>query len=166
MQPECTFVQLPPDLPIFIKPQGEQVKDFRAEWYQFVRKGKDSRFYVNPYPKFTSDITLTGKRVKKLINNSIKTAEDMFEITPKVIFSPGEIKYGMNGNLADSLMTPLLYNYNSLDGSEENPKVIAIGDMPMLIQKEVQARALFLDHFYSFFKYCILHGLTNVNLNF
>jgi hypothetical protein len=83
-----------------------------------VRKGKDSRFYVNPYPKYTSDIMLTGSRVKKLMNNSIKTAEDIFEITPKCIFSPGEIKYGMNANLADSFMTPLLYNYNSLDGNE------------------------------------------------
>ena len=80
---------------------------------------------------------LTSQRVKKLINNSIKTAEDIFEMTPKVIFSPGEIKYGMNTNLADSFMTPMLYNYNSLEGKESNPRVIAIGDMPMLIQKEI-----------------------------
>jgi hypothetical protein len=61
----------------------------------------------------------------------------MFEITPKVIYSPAEVKYGYNKSLCDSFMTPLLYNYNSIDGQEDNPKVIAIGDMPMLVQKEL-----------------------------
>lgn len=75
--------------------------------------------------------------MKKLINNSMKPAEDIFEMTPKVIFSPAEIKYGLNTNLADSFLTPMLYNYNSLDGKEDNPRVITIGDMPMLIQKEI-----------------------------
>jgi hypothetical protein len=71
------------------------------------------------------------------MNNSIKPAEDQFDITPKVIYSPGELKYGLESTLADSFMTPFLYNYNSLHGQEKNPKVIAIGDMPLLIQKEI-----------------------------
>jgi len=42
MQPECTFVQLSPDHPMFIRPQGESNQDFKAEWHNFLKRGKDS----------------------------------------------------------------------------------------------------------------------------
>jgi hypothetical protein len=105
---------MPPDLPLFIRPTGEQSKDYRGEWFQFMKKGKDSRFFVNPYPKFTSDIILNSEKVKNLVNNTIKTNEDLYDISPKAIYSPGEQKFGMDQNMADSFLTPLLYSYNSL----------------------------------------------------
>jgi len=37
---------------------------------------------------------LTQQKVKNLVNNTIKTNEDLFDITPKAIFSPGEQKFG------------------------------------------------------------------------
>ena len=68
LQPECTFLQLAPDLPMFIKPQGESEKDFRGEWFNFVRKHKNSNFIVNPLPKYINDITLTKDKVGSLFN--------------------------------------------------------------------------------------------------
>lgn len=144
MQPECTFIQFAPDDPLFIRPEGDSEKDYRAEWRELVRHGKDSRFYVNPYPKFTSDILLTKERVKRLVNDSIKPAFDAFEVAPKVLYSPSDLKHNSitDKPIADAFLTPLLYSYNTLQGTESNPRVVAIGDMPLLIQKEIQARAL------------------------
>ena len=59
MAPDCTLIQIPPDHPMFIRSTEESAKDYLGEWYQFLRKGKDSQFYVNPYPKFASDTVLT-----------------------------------------------------------------------------------------------------------
>jgi hypothetical protein len=42
----------------------------------------------------------------------------MFDISPKVIYSPAERKHGKNNIIADAIMTPFLYSYNSLSGSE------------------------------------------------
>ena len=50
MQPECTFLQIPPDLPMFIKPSAESEKDFIGEWYQFIRKAKNSDFLLIRFP--------------------------------------------------------------------------------------------------------------------
>jgi hypothetical protein len=60
MQPDCTYIQLPPDLPLFIKPGRETENDYRGEWYRFIKKRKNSSFFVNPYPKFTSDIMMNS----------------------------------------------------------------------------------------------------------
>lgn len=137
MAPECTLLQLPPDLPMFIRPTGESDKDYRGEWFQFLRRGKDSYFYVNPYPKFTSDIVLTKKRVQSLIRNSILPANDQFELGPKAIYSEAEPRCGTTKLVPDTLLTPLLYSFNTRTGGETNPQVMAVGDMPLLIQKDL-----------------------------
>ena len=59
MKPECTFLQMSPDEPFFVRPEGLQEHDYRLEWDKFIRKGKYSDFYVNPKPKYTSDIVLS-----------------------------------------------------------------------------------------------------------
>ena len=147
MQPQCTFLQFHPDDPLFIRPQTDCEDNYFREWNQFIRYGKDSRFYVSPSPKYTSDLILSNDRVKKLVNNSIKTAVDNFEMTPKVLYSPSDMKHAslFERPTSDAFLTPLLYSYNSLASTESNPRVIAVGDMPMLIQKELYARALTID---------------------
>ena len=75
MQPECTFVQMPPDLPMFIKPQNQ---DFRSELYQFVRYARDANFFVNPLPQYASDIQMTKVRVEQLINQTFRSSPELF----------------------------------------------------------------------------------------
>lgn len=70
------------------------------------------------------------------MNGSMKTSND-FDVTPKAIFSKAELKYtsGLDPSKSfpDAFLTPLLYNYHALDGTEENPRVVAVGDMPMIV---------------------------------
>ena len=51
----------------------------------------------------------------------------------------------------DALMTPILWHYNSI-ASEANPRVLVVGDMPLLIQKEMAARAMPLTAVQSLFQ--------------
>ena len=88
MKPECTFLQLAPDHPLFIRPED---KDYRSEWHQFIRRSKYSDFYVNPKPKYTSDVVMSKERVKSFVNNCIKPAENEFELGSKVIYSQSEL---------------------------------------------------------------------------
>ena len=147
MQPECTFIQFAPDDPLFIKPEGDSAKDFRLEWRELVRRGKHSRFFVNPHPKYTSEVILTNEKVRQLMNHCLKPAIDEYEITPKVLYSPSDLKHSAltDRPIPDAFLTPLLYSYNTLSSTATNPRVIAIGDMPTLVQKEIQARALNID---------------------
>ena len=93
MQPECTLVQLPPDHPMFILPDGSNERNYKAEWYSFLKKGKNSEFFVNPYPKFTGETVLTQQRMKRFMVNCIEPEGEEFQVTPKVIYSPAEMKY-------------------------------------------------------------------------
>jgi hypothetical protein len=149
MQPECTVVQLPPDIPLFIRPEGDQQHDYQGEWYQFVRRGKDSEFFVNPRPAYARDTIFTKSRLAQLFDSSLKGAVGDIEIGPSVIYST-ETRYeylpASRDTIApDAFLTSFLYPYNSLMDTAENPRVLAIGDMPVLIQKELQARALSVD---------------------
>jgi hypothetical protein len=66
MKPETVFVQLPPDLPVFIKNASEGKGDYRDKWYQFLKRAHDCSFLVNPRPKFTSDVVMHGDKLKRL----------------------------------------------------------------------------------------------------
>lgn len=141
-QPECTFIEMEPDNPMFIKPAAKDT-DYLAEWHQFIRYGKNSSFHVNPKPKYANDLILTRSKVKSLVHNCLKSNPYEFEIGPKVIYSQNDLKFQSATTLAsDAYLTSLLYPYNTLSGIDKNPQVIAIGDMPMLVQREIQARAL------------------------
>lgn len=72
---------------MFIRPDGTNERNYKSEWYNFLAKGKDSSFYINPMPKFASDIVLTNKRLKSLINTSLKHMEDEFEFSSKIAYS-------------------------------------------------------------------------------
>lgn len=149
MQPECTFVQLSPDLPMFIRPDGDQQNDYRGEWYHFVRRGKGSKFFVNPRPEYPRDTILTKARLTQLFETSLRHAPADIEIGPSVIYSPDprfELLPASQGVLSpDALLSSLLYAHNCLQPTTENPRVVAIGDMPILVQKDLQARALSTD---------------------
>ena len=139
MQPECTFVQLPPDLPMFIKPQGG---DYRSEWYGFVKYARDANFFVNPLPQYASDIEMSKARIEQLVDQTFRNTPDHFDISPKAIYSMGELRYDDNQVIPDAFLTPMLYTYNSLKDTEHNPRTIVIGDVPKLVQIEKWARAL------------------------
>jgi len=140
---------LSPDLPLFIRPEGDQAKDFRGEWYQFVRRGKNSQFFVNPLPEYPRDVVLTKTRINHLFDGSLKYAVGDIEIGPQAIYSSDtrfeHLASAQDLISPDSFLTPLLYPYNSLASAEDNPRLAVIGDMPLLVQKELQARALSID---------------------
>jgi hypothetical protein len=73
---------------MFIKGKGD---DFMSSWYHFVKKGKDSKFYVNPKPKFTSDIVLNQSKMKTLFDEVIVPAKEHFELGPNVMYSSGSM---------------------------------------------------------------------------
>lgn len=56
MRPEAVAVQLPPDLPMFIRTTSsssfDKVKgdDYVTSWRNFLKRGRNSSFYVNPNP--------------------------------------------------------------------------------------------------------------------
>lgn len=91
MRPESIFVQLPPDLPVFIKNlKKENDKPYyKEQWVKFLTKGADSAFLINPKPKFTSDAILSGDKLKRLIEDNIVPAVNEFELGSNTIYSLG-----------------------------------------------------------------------------
>jgi len=90
MNPESVFVQLPPDLPLFIKnvkSKTETIIQYRDIWYQFIKRGKDAAFLINPKPKYTSDVILQKERIKRLFEENIIPAEVEFEVGSTAVFS-------------------------------------------------------------------------------
>lgn len=70
MKPETVFVQIPPDLPLFIKNQkrkNDEEGNYRDVWYQFLKKARDNAFLISPKPKFASDIVMNSDKLKKLV---------------------------------------------------------------------------------------------------
>jgi hypothetical protein len=49
LKPEAVTLQLPPDLPMFIRVKSSD-NDYLTTWKEFLEKGKDVSFYVNPRP--------------------------------------------------------------------------------------------------------------------
>lgn len=86
MKPDTVFVQLPPDLPLFIR---SRQKDYRATWHKFLKKQFDGGFYVNPKPKFTSDVVLNNNRLKQLVEENIQPTIDEFELGTNTMYSTG-----------------------------------------------------------------------------
>ena len=87
MKPECTILQLPPDLPIFIRPQGDDINDYYGEWIKFVRLKKDSEFFVSPKPAYARDTVLTQEKVRSMFDISLRHSPESLEIGPQVIYS-------------------------------------------------------------------------------
>ena len=61
MKPESVFVQMPPDLPMFIKADSKGLGGYRQRWFSMVTGRKESNFLINTHPEFTSDIMLNNK---------------------------------------------------------------------------------------------------------
>jgi hypothetical protein len=62
---ETIFIQQAPDVPLFIKTKS--TASFNSRWFQFVRKGKEARFYVSSLPQYTSDLLLNDKKLRSLM---------------------------------------------------------------------------------------------------
>ena len=85
MRPESIFVQLPPDLPVFIKntkpkPGMQTQMLYRDQWYRFLKNATDSAFLINPRPKYTSDVILHQDKIKRLFDDNIMPATAEFEL--------------------------------------------------------------------------------------
>jgi hypothetical protein len=63
--------------------------DYKDRWYQFLKRGKDCSFLVNPKPKFTSDTIIQGDKLNRLFEDNIIPAVSEFELGPNVLFSQG-----------------------------------------------------------------------------
>jgi len=89
MKPETVFVQLPPDLPVFIKNASEGKGDYRDKWYQFLKRAHDCSFLVNPRPKFTSDVVMHGDKLKRLFQDNIVPCTADFEVGANSVYTQG-----------------------------------------------------------------------------
>ena len=132
-QPESVFLQVPPDLPLFIKSSATQA-DFKARWFGFLRHNKDARFYVKTRPQYTSDIRLNNTdRPKKLVNENLVPAIDDYELGVKSVYSRHKGSTLERTLRPDALLTPLLYGYsNSMNKNIQ----YYMGDMPNLVWRE------------------------------
>lgn len=91
MKPESVFVQLSPDLPLFIKNHKRETEKplYNDLWYEFLKRGRDPAFLINPKPKFTSDVILNGEKIKRLFEDNIIPAVGEFELGANAIYSQG-----------------------------------------------------------------------------
>ena len=48
-KPKSVFVQIPPDMPMFIKSSTEK-PDHKSKWFSFLRRAADVRFFVHSRP--------------------------------------------------------------------------------------------------------------------
>ena len=135
-------MQVPPDLPLFIKTSGVIQGGYRARWFSFLKERRDATFYCATKPKYLTDILLSNKdRLKMVMDRSIEPAIREFEVGSKVIYS--RYRALSSTSLApDAIMTPFLYGYNN--SLNRNVKT-CIGDMPVLIQRERFANSLTLE---------------------
>lgn len=65
----------------------------------------------------------------------------------------------------DAFFTPLLYSYNTPQVDSDNARLMITGDMPLLIQKEIHARAMPLKVAQHLFSECV-EQWSNENLQF
>lgn len=77
-----------PDHPMFIKNESS---DYNSDWHNFIRRKADASFYISPLPKYSSDIVISKKRLKRLIDHSMKTCKNEFEIGSRVIYSKAHL---------------------------------------------------------------------------
>ena len=146
VKPESVFLQVSPDLPMFIKQSGKSNKatgGYRPRWFRFLREATaDTSFYVSTRPQYLTDIILNNKdRLKQVIDRNVEPAVREFEIGSKVLYS--RYRPLSRATLAsDALMTPFLYGYNC---SMTRPVKTCCGDMPMLVMRDIYANSLKLE---------------------
>ena len=160
IKPETVFLQVPPDLPLFIKTSSKQ--DYKSRWFQFLNSAADVRFFVNSRPQYTSDIILNNKqRLKSLFETNILPATDEYEVGKHCMYSRqrGLLQRDIK---PDALLTPLLYSYNNL--LSRNIQT-CFGDMPMIVQRERYANSMKLSQAKEVFQAYVTE-LENANFGF
>jgi hypothetical protein len=79
-------------MPLFIRAKS---KDYNAAWMNFIVKGKDASFIINPKPKYTSDVIMNKSKLNILFNENIVPASDDFDLSTNCLYSPGS-KFCLN----------------------------------------------------------------------
>ena len=73
-------MQIPPDLPMFIRTKGVAAGGYRPRWFGFL-KGADANFYVSTKPDYLSDIIINNQdKLKPIMDRNIEPAVLEFEI--------------------------------------------------------------------------------------
>ena len=83
MQPNATVLDIAPDMPYFLKGNG----DFRYQWMDFIKYGEKVSFYTSSNPKYLSDVQISPRRSFKLLNNMWQHSHNDFELGTKVLYS-------------------------------------------------------------------------------
>ena len=96
------FVQLPPDIPVFIKNnRSDSVKlQYKDRWYQFLKRAHDCSFLVSPRPKYTSDTILHSEKLKRLFEDNIIPCTSDFEVGSNAVYTHGSKLLTLNGQKA------------------------------------------------------------------
>eukprot|EP00347_Sterkiella_histriomuscorum_P019331 403342056 len=158
-KPEAIFVQLPPDLPCFIRAPNS--KDYKGEWIDLLQKGKDASFFVNPRPQYTSDVVLNQNKLKKLFIECLEPAQNDFEIGTNSLYTRGKTLFDDELS-ADAFFTPLLYAFNSMN---QNIQVV-MGDKPFIIQRDYAGKAMRLKQASEMFDMTMTQWREEGNLGF
>lgn len=150
-------------MPLFIKNGGKAGSDYKDQWYQFLKRNRDSAFLISPRPKFTTDVILHGDKLKKLFEENIIPATTEFELGSNALYTLGsKAIYNLSSIMciesvleidlkADAFYTALLYAYNQ-NPNKETPLSVIIGDIPTIIQREQAGRHLKVTQMQEMFK--------------
>lgn len=137
LNPETVIVDIPCDEPYFVKNLDEKLTSFRDTW-KFFTFSMENSFFVNPKPKYISDITLSKSKIDLLIKENIQTTPAEFEFTGDVLYSLDWMGFG---NLyPDCYLTGINHGFNRLD---QNISVV-IGGYPQIILRDYLANIMSL----------------------
>jgi len=125
-KPDAIYLQIPPDLPYFIKTQNS----FQKSWQKFIKGRYDYKFFVNPNPNYLADITLSKENIHALVSGPMLQATDSFILNANYLYSHDHITDRFKIN---SFLTPLIYSYNN--HSQNTP--IIIGDYPLFKHRHI-----------------------------
>lgn len=80
--PDMIAVHIPPDIPLFIKAEG----NFKNDWRSFVAANENFHFLLNPLPNSVNDVLISVKKMEKIFDENFAYSKEI-SISPKIIFS-------------------------------------------------------------------------------
>jgi hypothetical protein len=81
-KPDMISVHLPPDIPLFIKAEG----NFKNDWRSFVAANENFHFLINPLPNSVNDILITPRKMELMFDENFALSKEI-SVSPKMIFS-------------------------------------------------------------------------------
>lgn len=82
IKPDMISVHLPPDIPLFIKAEG----NFKNDWQSFVSVKENFHFLINPLPNSVNDLLISPNKMEKMFDENFALSKEI-SISPKMIFS-------------------------------------------------------------------------------